>query len=96
MQLLDASEDGIDLEGESPPCWLGVVLLQHIDVLSVEILPFRDGFFYPFCLRDSLPKDFQESGLSTANVAFNGVAVVSLGEFRVESEVVHGLIEVCR
>ena len=58
MQLLDASEDGIDLESKSPPSWLGIVLFKHINVLSVEILPLRDRFFYPFSLRDSLPKDF--------------------------------------
>jgi len=96
MQLLDASEDGIDLESKSQPCWLGIVLFKHINVLSVEILPLRDRFFYPFSLRDSLPEDFQESRFSTTNVAFNGVTVVSFGELWVESEVVHGLIEVSR
>lgn len=92
MKFLDAGEDGVDLEGESPPCWFLVVLIKHVDVFFAEVLPFRDRLLYPLGLRHLLPQDFEEGGLSTPDVSFDGIAVVSFGELRVEGEVVHGLI----
>lgn len=54
VKFLDAGEDGVDLESESPSGWLFVVLFQHINVFTVEILPLWDRFFNPLGLRHFL------------------------------------------
>lgn len=85
MEFLDPSEDSIDLESESPPLWLSVVLLKHINVLTTQILPIGDRLFNPFGFRHLLPQDLKEGGFTTSNVSFDGEAVISSLELRVES-----------
>jgi hypothetical protein len=59
-------------------------------------LPFCDGLFDPFGFGYLLAEDLEEGGLAAADVAFNGVAEVGLGEFGVEGGVVNILIEASR
>jgi hypothetical protein len=96
MQLLDASENGIGLKGEPPSFWLLVVFLKHVDVSASKVLPVRNGLFDPFGLRDLLAEDLQEGRLATANVSFNGEAIVLARGLGVEAEVFHILIQTSR
>lgn len=54
LELLDSGENGVNLEGEPPSCWLFVVFLKHIDVFSAEILPVFDRLLDPLSLRNTL------------------------------------------
>ena len=96
MQLLNSSEDSVDLEGKSPSLGLLVVLLEHIDILSVKVLPLRDRLFNPFGLRDLLPQYFKESRFPTADVALNSVAIIIPGKLGVKGKVLDFLIYVSR
>lgn len=84
MHLLHSSEDGVDLEGETPSFGLKVVLLQHVDVLSAEVLPFRHWFFDPSCLWHLLTQDVDDRGLAAADVALNCEVELALRQLRVQ------------
>lgn len=77
VHLLDAGEDGVDLEGEAPPFGLLVVLLKHVDVLLVQILPLLDRLLYPVGLWDLFAQNLEESRLSASDVAFDCVEELS-------------------
>jgi hypothetical protein len=96
MKLLDPGEDSINLEGEAPSCGLFVVFFQHIDVLSIEVLPFSHWLFNPFSLRHLLSKYFQEGGFSTSYISLYSVAKIVLWKLRIKGKVLHILIEVSR
>lgn len=85
MKFLNPSEDGIDLEGESPSLRFRVVFLEHVNALSSKVLPIRNRFFYPLGLRYLLPEDLKEGGFPTSNVSFDGETVISCLELRVKS-----------
>jgi hypothetical protein len=87
MEFLNASENRIDLEGESPSLGLFVVFLQHVDVGASKVLPVAHRFFDPFGFRNLLSEDLEEGRLPAADVTFNGEAVVLVGELGVEPEV---------
>lgn len=57
MKFLNSSEDSIDLEGKTPSLGFGIVLFQHVDVFSAEILPFRNRLFNPLGFGNLLSKD---------------------------------------
>ena len=74
LKFFDTSENGIDLESEAPSFWFLVILFEHIDIFPSEILPFLNRLFNPLSLGDVMPEDFEEGGLSTTDISFNGEA----------------------
>lgn len=84
LHLLDAGEDGVDLEGEAPALGLDVVLLEHVDVLAAEVLPLGHWFLDPAGLGHLLAEDVDDGGLAAADVALNGEVELALGQFGVE------------
>jgi len=55
FELLNSCEDSKDLEGEAPSSRLLVVFVEHIDVGTIQVLPFCDRLFDPLGFRDPLP-----------------------------------------
>ena len=84
LHLLDAGEDGVDLEGEAPPLGLHVVLLQHVDVLAAQVLPLRHRLLDPARLGHLLTEDVDDGGLAAADVALDGEVELALGQLGVE------------
>ena len=96
MEFLNSSEDGIDLEGETPPLWLFVVFLKHVDVFATQVLPIRNRLFNPFSFRNLLTEDLKEGGLATTDVSFDCKAVISSLELWIEFKVFEILIQTSR
>ena len=96
MELLNPGEYGVDLEGKAPSLGLLVVFLKHVDVLAAQVLPVGHRLFDPFGLRHFLSEDLQEGGLATADVSFNGKAVIPGLELGVEFKVLEILIQTSR
>lgn len=55
----------IELEGESPPFWILIVIFEY--VTSCHLLPFLNRF-----LNDREVEEWQEGALASSEVAFNG------------------------
>ena len=61
------------LEGKAPSLGLSVVKSQEIDVLLLpDVLPFSERLVEYAQLREVFPDDFQNGGLTAADVALNG------------------------
>lgn len=96
VKFLNPSKDGIDLESEAPPFGLFVVFFEHVDVFSAEVLPVADRLFNPFGFRYFLPENLKEGRLATADVSFNGEAVVFVLKLWIQVHAFNILIQTSR